>query len=117
MSSNIAFMAWNRSIPGRERQSGEHFQEFMQYLATQQQAGKIQSFEPVLLEPHGGDLGGFVIIRADNAKLDALLASPEWVRHRTRAILHLEGSGTVRGVTGDLLQERMKLWSELAQKG
>jgi hypothetical protein len=39
------------------------------------------------------------------------------VRHRTRGILHLEGSGTVRGVTGDLLQERMKLWSELAQKG
>jgi hypothetical protein len=117
MSSNIAFMAWNRAIPGRERQSAEHFQEFMQYLAAQQQAGRIQSFEPVFLEPHGGDLGGFVLIRADHAKLDALLASADWVRHRTRATLHLEGSGCVRGVTGDLLQERMKLWTELAQKG
>jgi hypothetical protein len=30
----------------------------------------------------------------------------------TRAGMHLEGSGAVRGVTGDLLMERMNLWME-----
>jgi hypothetical protein len=54
-----------------------------------------------------------VAIRADSAKLDALMASATFVRHRTRATLHLEGSGCVRGVSGDLVQERMKLWTEL----
>jgi hypothetical protein len=45
--------------------------------------------------------------------VSAVLSSPDFVRHRTRALLHLEGSGCVRGVTGDLVAERMKLWTEL----
>jgi hypothetical protein len=113
MSTNVAFFAWNRSIPGREQLSAEHFKEFLGYLAGEQQSGRIQSFEPVILDSHGGDLGGFVLIRADTAKLDALMSSPAFVRHRTRALLHLEGSGCVRGAGGDLVQERMKLWTEL----
>lgn len=116
MSTNLAFFAWNRSIPGRERLSAEHFQEFFQYLGKEQQSGRIQSFEPVFLDTHGGDLNGFFLIRADSAKLDALVASPEFIRHRTRAMLHLEGSGLVRGVSGDLVMERMKLWTELLPK-
>lgn len=116
MSTNVAFFAWNRSIPGRERLSAEHFQDFLQYLGKEQQSGRIQSFEPIFLDPHGGDLNGFILIRADSTKLDALIASPEFVRHRTRGMLHLEGSGLVRGVTGDLVMERMKLWTELLPK-
>jgi hypothetical protein len=113
MSSNLAFFAWNRSIPGRETMSAEHFQEFLSFLASEQKAGRIQSFEPVFIDPHGGDLNGFVLIRGDSAKLDAFMASPTFVNHRMRAMLHLEGSGCVRGVTGDLVMERMKLWTEL----
>ena len=30
MSSNVIFFGWNRSIPGRERLSAEHFGEFGQ---------------------------------------------------------------------------------------
>ena len=29
----------------------------------------IESFEPVFLEPHGGDLTGFILIQGDAAKL------------------------------------------------
>jgi len=29
MSSNAIFFGWNRSLPGRERQSAEHFGEFV----------------------------------------------------------------------------------------
>ena len=32
MRSNTIFFGWNRSIPGWERTSAEHFQEFVQYL-------------------------------------------------------------------------------------
>ena len=48
----------------------------------------------------------------DNAKLDALMSSAEWVTHMTRAALHLEGSGTVRGVTGAMVADRMALWTK-----
>jgi len=112
MSTNVAFFAWNRSIPGRERISAEHFRDFSQYVAGLQQKGVIQSSEAVFLDTHGGDLNGFFLIRGDSAKLDALLSSTEWVTHMTRAALHLEGSGNVRGVTGALVTERMELWTK-----
>lgn len=112
MSTNCAFFGWNRSIPGRERLSAEHFQQFVQYLSGQQQKGAIKSFDVVFLNPHGGELNGFFLIRGDNAKLDALIATDEWVTHQTRALLHLEQSGVVRGVTGDLIPQRMDLWTK-----
>jgi len=113
MSSNVVFFAWNRSVPGRERQSAEHFSEFLQYLGEQQRKGTIQAYDPVFLDPHGGDLNGFVLLRGEPAKLDKLVASEEWITHTVRAMLHLEGSGTVRGTTGDTLMERMSLWTKL----
>ncbi len=66
----------------------------------------------MLLDPHGGDLNGFFLIRGDSAKLDALMASGEWETHTIRGLLHLDGSGAVRGVTGDGVGKRMKLWTE-----
>ena len=112
MASNVVFFAWNRSIPGRERVSAEHFGQFVQYLAGLQKSGAIASSEAVFLDAHGGDMNGFFLIRADNAKLDALLASNEWLTHMTRCALHLEGSGHVRGVTGPMVNERMELWTK-----
>jgi hypothetical protein len=113
MGRNALFFAWNRSIPGREKLSSAHFQEFVQYLVGLRQQGAIDSFEPVFLDTHGGDLNGFVLVRADTAKLDAMVASDDWQTHVTRAALHLEGSGSVRGVTGDAVMERMALWTKL----
>jgi hypothetical protein len=110
MGSNVVFFAWNRPVPGRERLSAEHFEEFVQYLGGLQQKGTIESFEPVLLNAHGGDLNGFFLIRGETGKLDALLSSAQWVTHMTRAMIHLEGSGTVRGVAGEPLKELMALW-------
>jgi len=76
-----------------------------------QQAGTIDSFESVLLSAHGGDLNGFFLIRGEPDKLNALMATEEWVTHVVRAGLHLEGLGVVRGVTGDLLMAQMGIWT------
>ncbi len=113
MSSNVIFFAWDRPTAGREQTSAAHFQEFVGYLMGQQQAGVVQSFEAVFLDAHGGDMNGFFLIRGDSASLDALVSSDEWVTHMTRASLHLDGSGAVRGATGDLVMQRMALWTGL----
>lgn len=112
MSSNVLFFAWNRPIPGRERISSAHFDDFVGYLTSLQQGGSIQSFEVVILDQHGGDLNGFFLIRGDSASLDALTSSAEWIQHMTRAAMHLEGSGAVRGVTGEAVMERMEIWRD-----
>ena len=113
MSPNVIVFGWNRSIPGRERRSAEHFQEFVQYLGGLREKGTIQSFDVVLLDPHGGDMNGFFLIRGESEKIRELAASTEWLTHMTRAVLHLEGAGAVLGVTGEAVMERMKLWTNL----
>jgi hypothetical protein len=110
MSTNVILFGWNRSIPGRERLSAEHFGEFTQYLGGLQQAGAIQSFEAVFLTIHGGDLNGFFLIRGENVQLDALIASEAWSTHILRADFHLQGAGVVRGATGALVMEQMAQW-------
>jgi len=113
MSFNTVFFGWNRSIPGREEMSATHFQEFIQYLTGRQNGGEIQSFDAVLLNSHGGNLNGFFLIRGEPSKLGALVSSDEWEQHMTRAAMHLDGSGAVAGVTGDLLTKRMQTWQGL----
>ena len=113
MRANAILFGWNRSVPGREQQSAQHFQEFVQYLTGLEQRGEISSFETVFLDPHGGDLNGFFLLRGDPAKLDALAGSTEWLTHMTRAVLHLEGSGAIRAATGAVITERMQVWTRL----
>ena len=112
MADNVVLFGWNRPLPGRERLSAEPFQEFVQFLQSKQEEGAIQSFDTVFLEAHGGDLNGFFLIRGDAAKLDTLLSSNEWVTHVSRALHHLQDLGCIRGVTGNRVMERMKLWTQ-----
>jgi hypothetical protein len=112
MSADVIFMGWDRAVPGREAAVAAQFQEVLQYLGELQQAGTIESFQPVLLSPHGGDLNGFILIQGESTKLDALAASREWGAHVTRGGLNLQGLGVVRGATGELLMEWMTGWTE-----
>ena len=116
MSANAIVFGWNRSLPGRERLSGQHFQDFMAYLQSRKDEGAIEAFEPVLLEPHGGSVNGFFLIKGAPDKLAALAASPDWIQHQTRAMLHLEGSGVWRGVVGSAVPERMGMWLQAIPK-
>jgi len=68
MASNVMLFGWNRSIPGREKTSAQHFEEFVKYLGGLQQKGAIQGFDTVFLDTHGGDLNGFFLIKGDSAK-------------------------------------------------
>jgi hypothetical protein len=111
MGTSVIVFGWNRSIPGREKVSAEHFDEFVKYLGELQKKGAIHAFDVVFLDAHGGDLNGFFLIRGESARLDTLVATTEWITHMTRATLHLEGSGHVRGVTGDEVMKRMAIWT------
>jgi hypothetical protein len=111
MGSSVILFGWNRSLPGREKVSAAHFDEFVKYLNGLQQNNAIQAFDIVFLDAHGGDLNGFFLIRGESAKLDTLVSTTEWITHITRATLHLEGSGVIRGVTGDEIMKRMAIWT------
>lgn len=116
MNMNVIVFGWNRSVPGREAVSGQHFQEFTEYLGTQQRNGLIESFEPVLLEPHGGSLNGFILIRGEPQKLARMVDTEDWIRHQARGLLHLDGSSVIRGVAGAGVAQRMSVWMQESGK-
>jgi hypothetical protein len=112
MNSNALFFGWNHPIAGRERDGAEFFQELTSYFDKLQKERTIQSYEAVLLNPHGGDLNGFFLLRGEDKKLGTLRTTKEWQTKMAHGMLCLEGSGIVRGVTGEEIEPRMKLWSE-----
>ena len=111
MASSVILFGWNRSIPGREKVSAGHFDEFVKYLGGLKQKGTIQAFDVVFLDAHGGDLNGFFLIKGESAELDRLRSTTDWITHITRASLHLDGAGVIEGVTGDEIMKRMAIWT------
>ena len=59
MADSGLFIGFGAPVRGRERQAIKVFNEAFEYYSRLQQDGEIDSFEPVLLQPHGGELGGF----------------------------------------------------------
>lgn len=112
IGSNCIVFSWNRALPGRESNAGQLFKSFTEYLAAQQRDGSIESFEAVLLEPHGGTTNGLILIRGEPARLQALMATEEWLRNQAKGMINLQGIAIMRGVSGPALAERMKIWME-----
>ena len=104
MAMGALFIGWGPAVRGREQKALEVFQEALQYYGRMQQQGEVQSFEPVALEPHGGDLAGFLLVKGDADKLARLRASDEFIALNTRALLVVENFGVVGAFVGDGLQ-------------
>lgn len=62
------FAEWGALIPGREEAAQKVLNETMQYLKRLQN-GTIDSFQVVVLEPHGGDLASFVLVKGDGCPI------------------------------------------------
>ena len=66
MANHAIFIGWNRPVAGREQQAMKLWGKCMEYYGKLLADSRVESFEPVLLSPHGGDLNGFILIRGDN---------------------------------------------------
>lgn len=108
MADGILFLGWGNPVRGRERNALTVFQESVEYWGRLQGDGQIESFQVVLLGPHGGDLNGFAVLHGDPAKLDDVRRSDEFQRMLTRANLIVDSLGAVPGVTGDALGAQLE---------
>jgi hypothetical protein len=112
MADGGLFIGWGAPITGREGKGLEVFNEAIAYYGRLQQDGRIQSFEVGLLEPHGGDLNGFILLRGDREQLNQLHLDEEFERLTTRASLVVESIGVVNVATGDDLQRAIGVYQQ-----
>lgn len=108
------FIGFGFPARGREHEAAAVFQELLQFLDSQAPAGNLESFEPAFMQPHGGDLGGFVLVRGDRTKLDAMVASDEFIRITTRAQLVVERLGVVNVSFGGEIEKQMGVFLQSA---
>jgi hypothetical protein len=106
MATGALFIGWGSVVRGREQKALQVFNEAIEYYTRLQQQGMIEGFEPVALEPHGGDLHGFLLVHGDREKLNALRSSEEFLRLNTRAELVVDSLGIVTAFIGEELQRQ-----------
>ena len=106
------FVGWGAPVRGREAKGLEVFNEGIEYWGRLQEAGRIESFEVVLLYPHGGDLAGFALLRGSHDQLNAVGGDDEFLRLTARAGLIVEGLGVVRAALGDGLEKEIGLYQQ-----
>jgi hypothetical protein len=106
------FIGWGQVVRDREERALEVFNETMQYYASLEQDGRIESWEVVLLEPHGGDLAGFVLLRGTTDQMNSVRSDEEFERRTTRADLIVEGLGTVGALVEEGIARGMGIYQE-----
>ena len=106
------FVGFGNPVRGREAQAVELFNETLGWYASLQEEGEIESFEPVFLELHGGDLNGFFLVRGEAAQLAALRVDEEFEGVIQRAGLIVDKMGVVGAAMGARLERQMGTYME-----
>ena len=110
VQTNVVVIGWNRAVAGREGLAGELFAHTTMYFDKQKSMGNIESWQPVFLQRHGGDLNGFFLVTGTHAQLDSFKSNEEFLEIQMRADHCLQGFGVIDGYTGKIIPEMMNRW-------
>lgn len=106
------FIGWGQVARGREDRALDVFNETIELYGQMQSDGRIESFEVALLEPHGGELGGFELLRGSEEQIDAVRRSEEFQRVMTKASLMVDDLGVVTALIGEGLGRSVAMYQE-----
>ena len=116
MADRALFVGWGEPVRGREERALEVFNDWVGMLGRKQSSGEIEGMDATLLDPHGGELGGFFQIYGSEAQCAALQNDEEFRRAVTDATLIVEKFGVVPAVTGEGVSREMGIYAEAIAK-
>ena len=93
-----------------------NFNDVVGYYGKAQQEGRIESFDVCLLDPHGGDLGGFMMLHGTQAQLDAFSQDEEFRRLLVAGSLIVDRIGVVGAAVGEGIAREMAVYTSEAEK-
>jgi hypothetical protein len=116
MGDRALFVGFGTPVRGREERAVEVFGEFVAMFGRMESDGRIEGMEVTLLEPHGGELGGFFLVQGSDAQCAALADDEEFRRACIDATLIVENFGVVPGRTGAGVMREMQMYGEAVAK-
>jgi hypothetical protein len=106
------FIGWGAPVRGREERGLDVFEEALALEASLQDEGAIESFEVVLLAPHGGGLAGFVLVRGSREQIAAVRERDDVMRMNTRAAMIVEEFGFIDAYLGEGVAAQVETYRE-----
>jgi hypothetical protein len=113
MADRVLFIGWNRAVPGREKQAFENFGKALQFMGKLQADGRIESFDTIILEAHGGDLNGFNLIKGSAEQIAGIRQDETFINLIMEAGYCIQGLGLINGYIGDGLTNIMSQYVKL----
>ena len=116
MAERALFVGFGTPVRGREERAVAVFNEFVGMFGRMANDGRIERMDVTLLDPHGGDLGGFFLVHGTAAQCEALLDDEEFRRAAIDAGLIVENFGGVPAVCGEAVGALRALYIEALAK-
>jgi hypothetical protein len=116
MADRALFIGWGEPVRGREERAIEVFNEWVGMLGRMQSEGRFESMDATLLDPHGGDLGGYFQIRGSAEQCADLMNDDEFRRAVIDATMIVDKFGVVPAVTGEGVSREMEMYGEAVAK-
>jgi hypothetical protein len=116
MTDRALFVGFGAPVRGREERAIEVFGEFVEMFGRMQSDGRIDGMDVALLDPHGGDLGGFFMVHGSEAQCAALMSDEQFRRASIDASLIVDNFGVVPAATGEGVTREMAMYGEAVGK-
>jgi len=116
MTDRALFVGFGAPVRGREERAVEVFGEFVDMFGRMQADGRIEAMDVTLLDPHGGELGGFFMVHGSAEQCGALGNDEEFRRACIDATLIVDHFGVVPAATGEGVGQEMAMYNEAVRK-
>lgn len=112
MADRMLFIGWGATVRGREERALEVFDAAVGFYGRCQQEGRIESFDVILLEPHGGGLAGYMELHGSADQLNDLRQDEQFRRLMIDASLIVDELGIVDGFANEGIARELTLYRE-----
>jgi hypothetical protein len=112
MADRMLFIGWGATVRGREERALEVFNAAVGFYGRCQQEGRIESFDVILLEPHGGGLAGYMELHGSADQLNALRQDEQFRRLMIDAALIVDELGIVDGFANEGVARELTLYRD-----
>jgi hypothetical protein len=116
MTDHMLFLGWGQVARGREERALEVFNESMGFYGRLQEGGRIDHFGVALLDPHAGDLSGYIEVHGSAAQLSALREDEEFRRLQADVSMIVDDLRIIDGRTGEGVGREMAIYADSIAK-
>jgi len=111
MADRVLMISWGQPVRGREQHGLEVLGEATAFYGELQDAGRIESFDVILMGPNGL-MDGCMLLRGTHAQLDAVAEDLRFRRLIIDAQLVVDDVVVIEGFVGEGIEQTLPLYAD-----